>query len=152
MKKHVVYIDMDGVLADFWGGVGRPKARPDETSPPEMFNPGFFLNLPVNPGAREAVTELLKRDYLDLYIATLHSYKNPYSASEKIQWISIHFPELINKMFLTCDKGHLNGDYLIDDDRAKWGHKFKGTFIHMQEHNPEESWKYAVERLKYENL
>jgi len=136
MKK-IVYLDMDGVLANFWLGVGRPDA---EWNPPEMYVKGFFRNLPVMPGAKEAVAELLANPDLDVYIASKPDSTNMDSATEKYQWINEHFPELIKKIFLTCDKGHLNGHYLVDDDYDRWAHKFPGTFLHFDEHNPLGSW------------
>lgn len=143
MKK-IVYLDMDGVLANFWLGVGREDA---EWNPPEMYVKGFFRNLPIMPGAREAVAELLANPNIDLYIASKPDSKNLDSATEKFQWINEHFPALIKKIFLTCDKGHLNGDYLIDDNEEEWGPKFKGTFLRFDEHKPIESWDRILRLL-----
>lgn len=147
MKKKIIYIDMDGVLANFRGGIDRENA---EWNPPEMYAVSFFRNLKVMPGAREAISTLLNNPKLDVYIASkpvtkLHGL---HCATEKYQWVLEYFPELIQKIFLTCDKGHLNGDYLIDDDKNQWGDKFKGTFLHFDEFNPEESWKRMLEYFK----
>ena len=144
----IVYLDMDGVLADFWRGVGRPGA---EWNPPEMYVKGFFRNLPVMAGAKEAVAELLTIPGIDVYIASKPDSTNMDSATEKYQWINEHFPELIKKIFLTCDKGHLNGDYLIDDDIDRWGPKFKGQLIHFDEHAPLDSWRRVLAELRKYN-
>jgi len=144
MKK-IVYLDMDGVMADFKKGVGRPNP---EWSPPEMYLQGFFRNLPVMAGAREAITEILTYEGIDLYIASKPDSINLFCATEKYQWIQEHFPELIKKIFLTCDKGHLNGHFLVDDDERQWKDKFKGEFIKFDELNPEASWKAILETLK----
>jgi 5'(3')-deoxyribonucleotidase len=141
----IVYLDMDGVLANFWLGVGRPDA---EWNPPEMYVKGFFRNLPLMPGAKRAVAELLANPNIDLYIASKPDSINMDSATEKYQWINEHFPELIKKIFLTCDKGHLNGDYLIDDDLERWGPKFKGKFLHFNEKSPLESWERILVELR----
>jgi 5'(3')-deoxyribonucleotidase len=143
MKK-IVYLDMDGVLANFWLGVGRENP---EWNPPEMYVKGFFRNLPVVPGAREAVSVLLANPNLDVYIASKPDSTNLYSATEKYEWIREHFPELIKKIFLTCDKGHLNGDFLVDDNISEWGEKFKGTFLHFYERQPLESWARILQFL-----
>jgi 5'(3')-deoxyribonucleotidase len=143
MKK-IVYLDMDGVIADFWGGVGRPNP---EWNPPEMYVKGFFRKLEVMPGAKKAVAELLANPNLDVYIASKPDSKNLDSATEKFEWIREHFPALLKKIFLTCDKGHLNGHYLIDDNIEEWGPKFKGTFLHFDEHNPIESWHKILLKL-----
>jgi 5'(3')-deoxyribonucleotidase len=141
----IVYLDMDGVLAAFKKGVGRPNP---EWNPPEMYVPGFFRNLEVLPGAREAVSELLKYKNVDLFIASKPDSKNLLSATEKFEWIQEHFPELLKRMFLTCEKGHLNGDYLVDD-HAKWAETFKGTFLHFDEDKPEESWQHVLWALRH---
>ncbi len=140
----IVYLDMDGVLANFREGVGRPNFEKD---PPEMFEKGFFRNLPLMPFAREGVDALLKHSYIDLYIATKPTTGNLWCATEKYQWIEQHFPELLKKMLVICDKGHLNGDYLIDDDKDQWGDKFRGTFVHFNEFEPEGSWKKVLEYM-----
>jgi len=140
----IVYLDMDGVLADFRKGVGRPNFEKD---PPEMFEKGFFRRLPLVPQAKEAVQELLTHSYIDLYIATKPTTGNLWCATEKFQWVEEHLPQLLKKMLVVCDKGHLNGDYLIDDDKAQWGEKFPGTFLHFNEFDPENSWKEILTYL-----
>ena len=142
MKK-IVFLDMDGPLANFNAGVGRENFEPD---PPEMFVKGFFRSLPVVPGAREAVTQLLQIDSLDLYIGSKHTTSNFNCASEKVEWIAAEFPELLKKMLLICDKTLLKGDYLIDDDLRWKG--FDGLFIHFDPKNPEKSWGEIVEFMK----
>jgi hypothetical protein len=152
MKKKIVFLDMDGPLFDFRKGVGRD---PYEQDPPEMFALEFFRNLPVQSGARWAVSELLACDYLDVYIATkpttktlhIRNGKGYYPChSEKVGAIAEHFPELLKKMFIVPDKLLLRGDFLIDDDK-RW-EKFPGMFIHFDERDPERSWKHAVARIK----
>lgn len=139
-----VYIDMDGVLANFTKGIGRDFTG---RNPPEMFKKGFFLNLEPMPFAKDAVKELLSYKGLDVYIATKPTTRNLYCATEKYKWIKKHFPDLLLKMFLTCDKGHLNGDFLIDDEPQTWGDKFKGEFLVFNEHDPEKSWDAIIKYL-----
>jgi len=143
MKKKIVYLDMDGVLADFFAHIA-----PEHNfyNPPEMFKKGFFRNLPIVPGAKEGVAALLANPNLNVYIATKHTSKNFDCATEKVEWINEHFPALIKKMFMVCDKEHLNGDFLIDDDK-KWD-GFPGEFIHFDEHNPEKAWAKVIEQFK----
>jgi 5'(3')-deoxyribonucleotidase len=132
-----IYIDMDSVLADFEAAIDVPKGVWIK-DPPQMLEPGFFKNLPVVSGAKEAITELLTYPDIDLYIASKPSTDNLLSATEKYQWIQEHFPELLNKIFLTCDKSKLKGDYLIDDD-IKWL-TFDGKFIHFNPRKPKAEW------------
>jgi 5'(3')-deoxyribonucleotidase len=141
----IVYLDMDGPLADFDKAIG--EERNENGDPPEMFKKGFFRNLEVTPYAKMGVSLLLDCEDIDLYIASKPSTKNLYSATEKYEWIDEHFPELLKKVFLTCDKGKLIGDYLIDDDADRWKRKFKGEFIQFYPAAPLTSWYNIVDTL-----
>lgn len=143
--KKVVFIDMDGPMANFDAAVplGTPKGR----EPACMLVPGFFRSLTVTPGAREGVAALLANPDLAVYVGSKHSTKNTWSASEKLQWILISFPALLRRVVLTCDKGLLLGAVLIDDDAGRWKKKFSGEFIEFDNTRPEESWKAVVAQL-----
>lgn len=146
------YFDMDGPLADCEGGFGIPVGHPkrglwetDKKILAPMYKEGFFRNLQVTEGAVEAVAQIMNIPRLDFYIAT-HPIVEPLAvcASEKYEWIREHFPDLLHKMFMTCDKGHLNGHYLIDDHKEGWEAKFKGTFLHFDVTNPMKSWQDMI--------
>lgn len=138
---------MDGVLADFDKAIGNfgDKWKYIE-NPPEMFIRGFFRSLEIVPGAKEAVRQLLCMPSLDVYVLTKPTTKNLWCATEKYQWINEHFPELLRKMFLACDKSFLKGDYLIDDD-DKWEEGFEGTFLHFNRRKAEYNWCEMVKLL-----
>lgn len=144
--RYVVYLDMDGVLANFSDGAGLPRGSLT-CNPPAMFRPNFFANLAPMEGAKEAVAELMSIPSLDLYIASKHSISNIASASEKLGWIKKHFPILLDKVFLTCDKTHLNGQYLIDDNKEDWKN-FPGELLWFDERDSIKSWKNIVTYLK----
>ena len=129
---------MDGTLADFCTAAPSMVVG-SKTNPDEMYEKGFFLKLNPMPGAVKAIDRLQKIERLNLYIASKPTTKNLYSATEKYLWIEKYFHSLLKKMFLTCDKALLIGDYLIDD-YLRWK-TFKGTFVHFDERNPEESWE-----------
>lgn len=139
-EKKIVFVDMDGVLADFNGSLAI-----FSKDPIEMYKEGFFRNLEVMPGAKEGIKALLKNKNLDVYIATKHLTKTDYCASEKVGWVREHFPMLVKKMFMVTNKDLLLGDYLIDDD-LKWKN-FYGHFIHFDHTKPEIEWKRVVEML-----
>lgn len=141
MKK-IVYLDMDGVLADFDAAI--TNHVPD---PPEMFVPGFFRNLAVMDGAKEGVAALLANKNLEVYIGSKATSKATNCATEKMEWIKEHFPALLRHMVLVCDKKLLRGDVLVDDDIKRWGHKFQGQFIHFDRENPKKSWENVVKEL-----
>lgn len=141
IKKKIIFVDMDGVLADFDGSVAV-----HIQDPPEMFVPGFFRNLKVMPGAKEGVQALIDNPKLKVYIGTKHTTKTDYSPSEKVAWVREHFPQLLKKMFIVTDKHLLKGDYLIDDD-LRW-RNFPGEFIHFDKTNSAKEWERVVEYLK----
>jgi 5'(3')-deoxyribonucleotidase len=143
--KTIIFCDMDGVLADFDAAI----VHKDMQDPPEMFVPGFFRNLAVTDGAKEAIAELLANPDYEIYIGSKMTSKAPNCATEKVEWIKEHFPALLRNMVLCCDKKLLRGHVLIDDDEERWGHAFVGTFIHFDHTNHAESWKKVVEILKW---
>ena len=152
-KKIVVIIDMDDTIVDFMGSkklkyVGYEPMHIDHEA---MYNKGFFYNLkPIN-GALDAVRELLKLEYLDIYIGSVPLASSHYCYSEKAKWIKKHIPELSNKIILTQNKILLKGDYLIDDS-IKWKNDWEAenrVFIH---YNPRKSsitqWEQIVSHFK----
>lgn len=145
MSKYTIFIDMDGVLANFDGQVKSPK-MPGSGLPSEMLHKGFFLQLGVMEGAKEAIAELEKLETVELFIATKISTKNLHAATEKMQWIEEHFPSLLKNIFIACDKTKLRGDMLIDDFQ-RWKN-FPGHFFHFDHANPKQSWQDAVAYIK----
>ena len=119
-----IFIDMDGVLADFQKAA---KEIPDVISPDEVLD---FSKFDLIPGAREGVTKLLEMGH-DLFIASTPPWNNPSAWGQKRDWINKHFPELKRKVFLTHRKDLLDGDILIDDTTYRGQLDFKGTFIHF---------------------
>ena len=142
MQKRIIYLDIDGVLADFDGAIIN-----HIEDPPEMFVPGFFRNLAVMDGAKDGVRILLSNPNLDVYIGSKMTSKATNCATEKMEWIREHFPPLLRRMVLVCDKGLLRGHVLVDDDAKRWKKKFKGKFIHFDRNNPADSWRSVVEEL-----
>lgn len=140
--KRIVFLDMDGVLADFDGAIINKV-----WDPPEMFVPGFFRNLAVHDGAKEAVAALLANENLEIYIGSKMTSKALNCATEKMEWIAEHFPALLRQMCLVCDKKLLRGDVLVDDDMERWGQSFDGQFIHFDRNNPRQSWEAVVKEL-----
>ncbi len=155
-KSKVVYVDMDDVIADFYKAAAHPidgKVREER-----MFDPSFFLALDPVPGAKAGIFQLIKMGF-DVWILSQPFSLLPESYSEKAQWIQLHFPQLVNKIILTQDKGLNVGDFLIDDNEKKWQEKFErngGKFVHFsyggynldRMRNPEGLWSEIVEFFK----
>lgn len=125
MKK-IVFLDMDGVIADFDAGYRSLNILPREAA----LMSGFYGTLPVVQGAKENVAKL--HEQFDLHIATAPKWANRNCIPEKLHWLERHFGYLFEqKRIIICpDKSLLSGDFLIDD-HPEWNgaDKFKGQII-----------------------
>lgn len=150
MKK-ILFIDMDGVLANF------DKAASDwlESNPTvehiykgrEDRIHGIFRNIPPIDGAIEAVKKLAESGKYDMFIATAAPWDNPESATDKRYWIEHHFGELFKRrMFVTHRKDLLAGDYLIDDRTKNGAGEFKGELL-LFGGNDYPNWDSILEKL-----
>ncbi|NXP05128.1 NT5C protein, partial [Thinocorus orbignyianus] len=156
-----VLVDMDGVLADFEGGVlrgflarfpGEPRVelaerrgywvREQYRSLREDLgdkvasiyeSPGFFLGLDPIPGALEAMQEMVRMQDTEVFICTSPLRKYEHCVVEKYKWVEKHLgPEFVERIILTRDKTVVSADLLIDD---------KDT-IRGAEQNP--SWEHIL--------
>ncbi|UYE98807.1 putative 5'3'-deoxyribonucleotidase [Xanthomonas phage XbC2] len=120
-----IYVDMDGVIADFEANL---KGRNPKSV---KLMPGTYIRLDPIQGALEAVRTLIAAGH-DVWIATKTPTHNLLADSEKKHWINEYIPELLDKTIITPDKGCLRGDVLIDDRPHKANcESFEGTFIHF---------------------
>lgn len=117
-----IFIDMDGVLADFAKSKNFQKVDKVMRKPPRMFEVGFFEGLDVLPGARWAIRVLLKNPEIKLHILTKPVFNSHICYSEKASWIAKHFPELLDSIIIAHDKKFCAGPgrVLIDDYPDEW--------------------------------
>ena len=120
MEKKTIFIDMDGVIANFAKAAkeGGWDHRPDKHVD--------YGNLEVMPGAKNALIRL-NHDF-DIFIASTPPWDRPDMWSAKREWIAEHFPYLKRKLILTHRKDLLIGDILIDDSRWRGQPDFKGDW------------------------
>lgn len=127
MKR--VYVDLDGVLCDFYGAAKKALLEnPTQKYPQSQW--GFFLKLKEIPDAIDSVKKL-SINY-DVWILTRPSFRNVNCYTEKAQWIWDHLGyEFLEKTIFSGDKSLLKGDYLIDDQNNANQDKFSGEWIHF---------------------
>ena len=153
-QKKVILVDMDGVLADQHLGFLYILERdyPDifatykgddteyefERNFPEEHHAiikslrnqeGFFRDLPVIPGAKEALEEMQATEH-EVYICTAPIWEYRYCIPEKFAWVEEHLGrEWVMRILTARDKTIVLGDVLIDDKPGvagkhtpKWEH------------------------------
>uniref|UniRef100_A0ABM5FMN4 5'(3')-deoxyribonucleotidase, cytosolic type n=1 Tax=Pogona vitticeps TaxID=103695 RepID=A0ABM5FMN4_9SAUR len=145
-----VLVDMDGVLADFEGGLWRgfrasyPAEPHVELAQRRGFSareqyrclredlavkvasvyesPGFFLGLDPVPGAIEAMQEMIQIPNTEVFICTSPLLKYEYCIQEKYLWVEKHLgPKFVERLILTRDKTVILADLLFDDKDAVKG-------------------------------
>jgi len=130
MSEEIIYVDMDGVLVDFEGGIYKLseedrelyKGRYDEY-------PGFFLSLNPMPDAIESFKLLFNK--FDVYILSSPCCENPSSYTDKFLWVEKWLPYAKHKLILSKFKNLNKGSVLIDDRLKNGADKFEGLLIHF---------------------
>ncbi len=144
-KRKIIYLDMDGVLADFESGLKYIETSELKKYEKRTLIPNYYLKLDLMPGAKDAVEFLLK--HFEVYVLSTAPWKNPSAWSEKRIWLEKEFPELKRRLILSHHKNLLLGDYLIDDMLYHGAKDFTGEHIHFgSEKFPD--WDATLEYLK----
>ena len=139
MKTLRIFIDMDGVLANFEKAAAQ---HPDIKRPDLHLD---FSKFEPMPGAIEAVEKIIAMGH-DVFIATTPPWNNPSAWGQKRDWVEEHLPQLKRKMFLTHRKDLLKGDILIDDSTYRGQRDFEGEFMHFGKHGMD--WPYVTETIQ----
>ena len=142
----ILYVDIDGVLANFNKGVANSglaqkyKGRPDKI-------PGVYKNLTLIEGAKISVEKLFNSGLYDIYFLSSAPWDNPRAWTHKRLWIEKHFgPQTRKRLILSHRKDLQTGDYLIDDSPRNGAIDFNGKWIHFgSEEFP--SWKDVLNFL-----
>jgi len=135
-----LFLDLDGVLADFDAGAKRvlgmlPRPFEEKYGKREFWRrlaraKDFYATLPLRPDAME-LFEAVK--HLEPTILTGLPLGN-WAAPQKVKWAAEHFPGTRIITTLARDKyKHMTGMDVLVDDRADHRDKWEGaggTFIH----------------------
>jgi 5'-nucleotidase len=143
-SRKLIYVDMDGVLADFIKDFDKQRAEnPEQLYPQSQY--GFFMNLEPIKDSIESFKELEK--FFDMWILTRPSVQNPLCYTEKAIWIKEKLGfDIQRKTIMCCDKSLLKGDFLIDDALEHGQSEFEGELIHFG--SPKfPDWKSVVDYL-----
>ena len=133
MLRKLLYIDLDGVVADF---VSAMNVHPLRHEPPFHEDPdtipGLFRNLKPIKDAIKSVNKLLSLDKYEVYFLSTAPWGNTSAWTDKRIWLEEQFGEKINrKLILTHRKDLVKGDILIDDRPNNGAKDFEGEWIHF---------------------
>ena len=134
----IIYIDLDGVVADFEKG---RKNHPLSNITPYIGRPdklpGVYQDLEPIADAIESVNILLNHKDFDVYFLSTAPWDNPEAWMHKRLWIAKYFNEKLvrKRLILSHHKHLLIGDYLIDDRRFNGASEFKGEWLNFGSEN-----------------
>lgn len=137
-SKDLLFIDMDGVLVDFYGAVRKrypefdqyERTRQREITAALSAELGFFTHLQPIPGAIQAFRKL--SDIYEVYILSTPDWHGVNSWTEKRIWVEEHLGDhAFKKLILSHNKGLFSGRALVDDRLRNGVENFQGEHIHF---------------------
>lgn len=127
-----VFIDLDGVVADFdRARKNHPLRDKKEFKGRADKIPNIYADLAPIKGAIDSINFLFNHPKFDCYFLSSAPWDNPEAWTHKRLWVSKHFAEkyIRKRLILSHQKHFLNGDVLIDDRIANGSDKFEGLLI-----------------------
>lgn len=141
--KDILYLDMDGVIADFDKAIKTfcpelqtsdyfpdYEARSKQVDKICESNPDIFHNLEPMKDAISSVNVLFEK--YEVYFLSTPMWNVPSSFTGKRIWIENHFGEKATKRLILTHRKDLNiGRFLVDDRLRNGVDKFTGEHIHF---------------------
>lgn len=142
-NKTRIYVDMDGVIADF----DRAMLETGLPGTELKLVKGTYINLHPYPGAFDALSKLEDMGF-EIRISTKIPRNNLCAASEKLYWLEKHCPKYVEVTTITNDKGDSGRkkDFIIDDRPHKANvSNFNGTLLDFGPKNTYKNWQHIID-------
>ena len=101
-KKAILYCDMDGVIAKWRDGCTKE----------DTLVPGYFYNLEIEEGVKEALTLLHEAGFKICFLSA--AYMNGVAEVEKANWIKKHNIDFIDKLFVPVGRNKADFIEIVD--------------------------------------
>jgi 5'-nucleotidase len=153
MNKKRIFIDMDGVLADFERELKNTERVIKELNLEHLNAPDEVNFSKIKPLPNAITSYIYLFNNFDVYIASTAPWANSKAWRDKREWVENYLGGYARKrLILTHNKNLLNGDYLIDDRTANGAGEFEGKLIQFgSKEYPD--WKSVIDYFakKYPN-